>query len=263
MLAEIQGKISRSGSNLTERLEDNLTGNVLGALRYTPFSLILGEVLTQGVYPKSVAEVFSIIEEGFWANHIDFWPFDREGELDAIIEFKDFLIGIEVKYKSGLSSEDEVTNQLEEIEKKQNKKEEMHHSINQLARESRILSRKDKEKRKLLLFIADRKSCKEVYENVLGKDILEKNVALGYISWQDLLLQFKKLYLEDPYHQVIVQDIIALLTRKGFEDFTSMSIVTPDPINEQEYFTFYLENKATFSFQTKLLIKEGSHYEFD
>ena len=31
MLAEIYGKISSMGSNLSDRLEDNLTGNVLDA----------------------------------------------------------------------------------------------------------------------------------------------------------------------------------------------------------------------------------------
>jgi hypothetical protein len=69
----------------------------------------------------------------------------------------------------------------------------------------------------------------EVYENVLGRDILKKDVTLGYISWQDLSLQFKKLYLENPYRQVIVQDIIAHLTRKGLEDFTSMSMDNSRP----------------------------------
>lgn len=60
MLAEIQGKISRTGSNLTERLEDNLTGNVFGVLRYIPFSAALGEVLANGVYPKSVGRKYAI-----------------------------------------------------------------------------------------------------------------------------------------------------------------------------------------------------------
>ena len=39
MIAEIRGKISHTSSNLTERLEDHLTGNVFGSLRYLPFSL--------------------------------------------------------------------------------------------------------------------------------------------------------------------------------------------------------------------------------
>ncbi|WHZ02566.1 hypothetical protein QNH48_27100 [Neobacillus sp. YX16] len=257
MLAEIQGKISRTGSNLTERLEDNLTGNVFGVLRYIPFSAALGEVLANGVYPKSVGEEIRDIHNGFWADCIDFWPYDREGEIDALIEFENVMIGIEVKYTSGLSSDDEVTNHLEK-----QKAEEIYKSINQLARESRIVSRKGQDKNKLLLFIADRKSCKDVYVDISARGIIEKDVAFGYISWQDILLQLKNLQVADPFHQVMIQDIIALLTRKGFEDFTHMHIEAPQPINEHDYFKFSMQNKVKLSFETTLSISEGLYYEF-
>ncbi len=259
MLAEIQGKISRTGSNLTERLEDNLTGNVFGALRYLPFSLGLGEVLAKGVYPKSIGEEISCIYSDFWADKISFWPYDREGEIDAMIEFENMIIGIEVKYKSGLSSDDEVTN-IEILDKQ--KEEEMKQSINQLARESRIVSRKGQHKKKLLLFIADRKSCKEVYDDICSRDILEKDVVLGYISWQEILNQLKRIQVADPFHQLVIQDIIALLTRKGFEDFTNILIESPEPINEHYFFQFDINNKVKIDFETNLPISEGLYYEF-
>jgi hypothetical protein len=254
MLAEIQGKISQTGSNLTDRLEDNLTGNVFGTLRYIPFSIGIGEVLANGVYPKSIGTTVSSISNEFWADKITFWPYDSEGEIDALIDFEELIIGIEVKYKSGLSSDDEVTNHLIN--------EEIHNSSNQLARESRIVARKGKQQDKLLLFIADRKSCQEVYEDVMARDIIEKDVVLGYISWQVILLQLKNLKLMDPYHQIIVQDIIALLTRKGFEDFTSMEVKLGEPILEHDYFKFELQSNVKISFDTNLSICEGSYYEF-
>ncbi|HDR7537277.1 hypothetical protein [Bacillus toyonensis] len=37
MIAEIYGKISSDGSNLSERLEDKLTGDIFGSLRYLPY----------------------------------------------------------------------------------------------------------------------------------------------------------------------------------------------------------------------------------
>jgi hypothetical protein len=259
MLAEIQGKISRTGSNLTERLEDNLTGNVFGALRYIPFSLGLGQVLEKGTYPKSIGKDINCINSDFWADKIEFWPYDREGEIDAMIEFENMIIGIEVKYKSGLSSDDEVTN-IEKLDKQ--KEEEMKHSINQLARESRIVSRKGLHRKKLLLFIADRKSCKEVYDDICSRDILEKDVVLGYISWQEILNQLKRIQVADPFHQLVIQDIIALLTRKGFEDFTNMLIESPEPINEHDFFQFDINNKVKIDFETNLPISEGLYYEF-
>jgi hypothetical protein len=172
-----------------------LTGNLFGALRYIPFSAGLGEVLANGVYPKSIREDIRGINSDFWADKIDFWPYDREGEIDALIELEKMIIGIEVKYQSRLSSNDEVTNNADKM-----KEEEIEQSLNQLARESRIISRKGQHKNKLLLFIADRKSCKEVYVDLSDRKIIEKGVMLGYISWQDFLHQLKNLRLTNPFH---------------------------------------------------------------
>ncbi|MBU8878256.1 hypothetical protein BGM26_04545 [Bacillus sp. FJAT-29790] len=259
MIADIRGKISRLGSNLTERLEDNLTGNVFGVLRYMPFSPIMGEILVNAVYPKSIGEDIRDIQYGFWADKVQFWPYDREGEIDALIEFENMIIGIEVKYTSGLSSDDDISNN-EDVEFKN--KEEMKKSINQIARESRIISQKGNNKKKVLLFVADRESCKEVYTDILKRNIIESEVAFGYISWQDFLLQLKKLKVTDPYHQVIINDVIALLTRKGFEDFTNMNIEVPQPINVEQYFQFNIKSKLKISFQTDISIKGGLYYEF-
>ena len=259
MIADIKGKISRSGSNLTDRLEDNLTGNVFGALRYMPFTTVMGEMLVRAVHPTSLREDFRDIQYGFWANKVQFWPYDREGEIDALIEFENMIIGIEVKYTSGLSSDDDISNN-EDVEFKN--KEEMKKSINQLARESRIISQKGNNKKKVLLFVADRDSCKEVYADILKRNILETGVAFGYISWQDFLLQLKKLKVTDPYDQVIINDVIGLLIRKGFEDFTNMIIDVPQPIDDEQYFQFNIESKIKISFQTDLSINGGLFYEF-
>ncbi|WP_456272425.1 hypothetical protein [Bacillus sp. AK031] len=259
MLAETHGKISRIGSNLTERLEDNLTGNVFGALRYIPFSEGLGEILAKGVYPKEIGEDIHLIDCGMWSDKAEFWPYDREGEIDLMLVLPKVIMGIEVKYLSGLSSEDEVTSELEQVKSKEEK---ITISFNQLARESRIVSRRGKEKNKLLLFIADRKSCQEVYVNVVKRGIIDKGVKFGYISWQEFLKQLTELRLNNPFQQVIIQDLIALLKRKGFEDFTSMEVRLPVPINENDFFRFKPRQNPAFNFQLNLLISEEFHYEF-
>lgn len=259
MIADIKGKISRSGANLTERLEDNLTGNVFGVLRYMPFSTIMAKILVNTVYPKFIGDDIGDIQYEFWADKMQFWPYDREGEIDALIEFENMIIGIEVKYTSGLSSDDDISN-IEDTEFKN--QEEVKKSINQLARESRIISQKGNNKKRVLLFIADRNSCKEVYVDILKRNILESNVAFGYISWQDFLLQLKKLEITDPYHQVIINDVIGLLIRKGFEDFTNMMIDVPQPIDDEQYFQFNIESKLEISFQRDLSINGGFFYEF-
>lgn len=47
MIVEIRNKISSSGSNLTDRLEDQLTGNVFGALRYLSSELGLRRAISK------------------------------------------------------------------------------------------------------------------------------------------------------------------------------------------------------------------------
>lgn len=258
MLAEIKGKISSNGSNLTERLEDNLTGNVFGLLRYIPFSLALRPILEKAIIPKAVRYNIDDIKDEFWADKVSFWPYDREGEIDALMEFKDVVIGIEIKYRSGLSSDDEIDN-ISEIKEHI----EFNQSINQLARESRIVSRRGKNKKKLLLFIADRYTSREVYDDVIGRGIIEKGVDLGYLSWQDILHQLKKLRLADPFHKVIIQDIIDLLTRKGFEDFTNMNIEFDGTIIKSDFYEFEICNRVNWRFETTLTISEGDYYEFN
>ena len=49
MIAEIKGKLSSTGSNLTNRLEDDLTGNFFGNLRYMSFNKGLKLILMQGI----------------------------------------------------------------------------------------------------------------------------------------------------------------------------------------------------------------------
>ncbi|MFV8830222.1 hypothetical protein [Alkalihalobacterium sp. APHAB7] len=259
MIAEVKGKISRLGSNLSERLEDNLTGNVLGAFRYMPFSSGIGEILANGVYPKSVGETIGKIQCEFWADQIQFWPYDREGEIDVLIEFEEAIIGIELKYTSGLSSDDDISNSENS---ESDKKIELRKSINQLARESRIISQKGRQKKKLLLLIADRSACKNIYEDVIERNILEADVAFAYISWQEILIQLKKLPISEPYYQVIINDVMTLLKRKGFEDFTNMQIDVPQPIDHNVYFQFNRKKEIYITFKTKQIINGGSYYEF-
>ncbi|MDZ4614869.1 hypothetical protein ORM66_20715 [Bacillus cereus] len=46
MIAEIYGKISSDGSNLSERIKDKLTGYIFGSLRYLPYRKALYQLLS-------------------------------------------------------------------------------------------------------------------------------------------------------------------------------------------------------------------------
>lgn len=252
MIAEIKGKLWQTGHNLNESLEDNLTGNFFGALRYIPFDLALRKILSAGVYPSKVGDLIGEIQADFWSDKLEFWSQDEEGEMDALLNFDDTIIGIEVKYASGLSSDDDIDNSTM-IDKQS---VEVENSKNQLSRESRIVSRKGASKTKILLFIANSESCRKVYNNAVNRNIISNDVQLAYISWQSILIELKKLKLDDRYYQVIIDDLISLLTKKGFESFKDMQVDFDLDINQEKFYSFYAKDSSDSDLETNRTIKE-------
>ena len=251
MIAEIKGKLSRTGHNLNESLEDNLTGNFFGALKYIPFDLALRKIFSAGVYPSKVSDLIGKINADFWSDKIEFWPYDKEGEMDAFLNFDDTIIGIEVKYASGLSSDDAIDNSSM-IDKQSVEAED---SKNQLSRESRIISRKGAGKTKILLFIANSESCRTVYEDLTKRNIISNDVQLAYISWQSILVELKKLKLDDRYYQVIIDDLISLLMKKGFESFKDMQVDFDVDIDQEKFYSFYPTDSSDSDFESNSKIK--------
>ncbi|QJA07632.1 hypothetical protein HF520_01135 [Romboutsia sp. CE17] len=262
MIAEIQGKISSTGSNLNERLEDNLTGNFFGTLRYMSFENGLKKILLQGVTPKNdnVIEIIKNINVEEWSDNISFWPYDKEGEIDVILDFDNCIIGIEVKYLSGISSDDDISNDENSFEDKIKEDK----SIQQLARESRIISKKGPNKEKILIFIADQQSCIDVYKDVTKRNIIEKDVNLVYISWQNILEIMKNLQCTNKYEKIIIDDLISLLTKKGFDQFKEFLI--EDLIINEAYYEFgdikREINKYYICFFNEKNIEGDLYYEF-
>lgn len=257
MIAEIKGKISNTGSNLNDRLEDDLTGNVFGNLRYMSFNHGLKQVLIQGIYPRSLSKIIENIDEDEWSEFIEFWPYDKEGEIDALINFKNTVIGIEVKYLSGISSDDDVSNASDL--KGGFTIEDNIKSINQLSRESRIVSRVANNKNKILLFVADGESCREVYKNIKVRNIIGNNVELAYISWQSILHGLENLKIDNVYEKVIVSDLKNLLIKKGFESFKNFIV---EGNVEEKWYDFGAIKRNIISFEVKEIVEEDLYYEF-
>ena len=231
MVEEFYGKISRSGSNLSDSLEDKLTGDFFGTLRYMDFCDGLQPVLC-GALRKSEKQqaeskaAIQLIENVNCTNikdeeHIKFWPKHDLGELDVLLEFDNCYIGIEVKFQSGLSSDD------------------------QLIREANILCDLPKDKKKILLFIAKHESCISVYRKY-KKDISKQGVHFVFASWEDILQSMKDILnggKGSKYtfgQKLMICDLVRLLTRKDFDTFLSMTNGISDrpdqPIEKKGYF---------------------------
>ncbi len=259
MIAEIRGKISKNNKNLLEISEDELTGNFFGHLRYIPFNKGLKPILKNSVFPPDIATLIDSVDVGFWDNKIEFWPYDKEGELDVYVEFDHLAIGIEVKYTSGLSSDDGIDYSLVD------EKETVEQSRNQLQRESRIIARRAGNKPKILLLVGDAIACTEIYANIMKRKLfLGSCVSFGYATWQSLLRELRKVNIDNRFSSLVISDLIALLTRKGFDQFQNMKIDLPYSVFCDKYYQFDYQMEYKFSFGNEVLIKvEGDyHYEF-
>lgn len=255
MIAELNGKISSRGTNLTETLEDNLTGNFFGSLRYIPFSKGIKKILIEAIGEEN----FDKDEVEEWAEKIEFWPYHKDGELDVVIDLNLITIGVEVKYNSGLSSDDEVLNEGEKIEK----------SNNQLARESRIIKElaEFKEKKPVLLFIARESKGNNIVKSILERGILDKDVIFKYIYWEDICTIVKQIYKSTElnyFEKIIIGDIYRLLVKKGFDSFKSFeSVINSKSIMEDKYYLFNADKSdKVFDFEIDININGGEYYEF-
>jgi len=253
MIAEIHNKVSSSCSNLTERSEDVLTGNFFGCMRYIPFDKGLKKVLLECIRPKRLTQYIEPLNVFEWSDKIEFWKRvkiqDRTTELDVYLDLEDLLIGIEVKYLSGLSSEDDVDNSdgNEQI------------SFNQLSREARALNQISKDKNKLLILLADELSCSKIYQNVRGRNLIN-GVELAYISWQEILIALRKLKYLNPYEQVIINDMILLLEKKGFKRFENFD--TDVIVEKNDWWSFTGTVNIKFDFKIERNVGKGEYYEF-
>jgi hypothetical protein len=118
-----------------------------------------------------------------YAYEMTFWYRHHEGEIDLIVQLTDTLIGIEIKYLSGLSSEDEEMDQAIDYQE----------SSNQLARYSRMLMEIKGDQTPYLLFLAPYKTMLEVKKSLQNRSIISPEVKLGFFSWEDVLESLTKL----------------------------------------------------------------------
>jgi hypothetical protein len=246
MLAEIHNKISH-------HLEDQLTGDFFGTLRYLPHSVGLFQILMQCMFrePYAIKNLLhSLDKEHTGALKYHFWPTYKEGEIDLIIESNKSVIGIEVKYRSGLSSDDNVDNS-NDLEWKW--------STNQLSRYQKILNHYFHKEFKALIFLAPITTAIPVYQNVLQRQLIIPDLYFGVLTWEDVLIALKNNnYSNLPYWQkAILCDLVELLKKKRFENFSGFEKVIPDNITSDQYYSY----SRKFDYP-QLLVTGGLFYEY-
>jgi hypothetical protein len=260
MIAELHNKISSQGSNLSERLEDQLTGNFFGHIRYLPFEKGLKRVLqsvhfSNPVQKKQWEELLRSVKG--YEPVFEFWPKHPEGEIDLRMQLGNIVIGIEVKYESGLSSEDEQESSIPI---------DFNESRNQLARYARMLNDINDGNDTFLIFLAPFSSMNAV-ETLINtrKQVISPGVHLGFFSWQDVLEsleEFSEIDLNVGQY-MIINDLKALLCKKGFERFKGFNHKLLNTNISSEYYIFKAKGDHFHLQWSKNSIEEDEHYVYN
>lgn len=197
MIAEIYHKFSTD-------LEDVLTGDFFGAMRYMPFNRGLNQIFKNYAVsedPQVTHILSNAADDDF---NFEFWKRSENGlvEIDGFIPLTSVEIGIEVKYRSGLSGGD------------------------QLEKEAQVLDDWCNGKEKLLILIGEAEEAKAIYIENKDKRVF-RDVHLAYLSWQDILLGLDQVLISSSYEKKMIEDLKTLLREKGFVSFEGFSIDQP------------------------------------
>lgn len=220
MMAEICGKMFLNG-------EDQLTGDVFGALRYVDEHCGLIPILKSSYFLGANWETNYLKFSYPKIESIRFWPWTGEAEPDLLVEMTEkgsdekpdmlTVISIEIKYNSGLSAKD------------------------QLIRQMRGMKDKYPDYRRIQIYLTAEIAypVEILSKNKIEADRLGLGAEIYWLSWHDLpsILNQNKNHLS-ANEKLVISDIISLLDRKGFGRFSKVDI--PSGWKSLNFVNFYL-----------------------
>lgn len=231
-IAEIHGKLSSSGSNISDRREDLLTADVFGCLRYLPFEKGFQKILTKARRCFIDGDIQRLcIKDTNRDGKVRFWPKLEKSEPDVLIEHGAHLIMIEVKYLSGKSG-DYKSNHDNEVNMEPA-------SSDQLAREYQDLKGYggNYTERSLIYLTAHRslpeEDVKAGYRELADSGCDDYKDHVYWLSWYEVHKTVSGLLKEEnKYWRIVLCDIQRLLHRKGLRQFEGFDgiIVNCSPI---------------------------------
>lgn len=230
MIAEIYHKSVDAGS------EDQLTGNVFGALRYLPYA-VARQIIVSSVIPSAVS---TLLEQSIpseindeWGRNLYFWQHypGSQTEPDIIIELGQAVILIEAKYNSDLSGDD------------------------QLVREARLLLSNYPNEKKFLLLLAREESAVAIFNE--QKINIPVDVSFGYMTWQGLFDSICK----NKTDSLVFDDLAQLLNEKGFGGFRGFGMMNEETIKAFQTVRGAHKNVQEFISRCIALAEEKGEFE--
>lgn len=255
-IAEVRGKISHTGQNLSERLEDLLTSDVFSACRYVRSNILLIPFLRQAKDLSGRILGNFLNEEVKGAQYL-FWPRLCLSEPDVLIaiEFvsgRFFLVLIEAKYFSSKASPVLGDEQLEVAEA----------SADQLAKEYADLLRaheafripKSKVAGRALVYVTANRSfpkdcLEESLAEILRSDRRVETVDLFWTNWFELHPLLSQMKDAGELESFVIEDLRLLLERKHLIHFRGFRLDIMEKISEGILYGRRIEARP-------------SHYEF-
>jgi len=263
-IAEIHGKISETGTNLSERMEDLLTADIVGCMRYLSADKLLIPFLNTSYSYKG--NPLNIPDHALKVHYL-FWPSIRiKGctpcQPDVLLSIETTVgfhcIIIEAKYFSGLSSEaDDNTEPNDQLARELDNLYFLPAHYIGLPSEAKIQSRS-------LVFITQ---DMKIPEDLLAESLAEYKKKRGqdgdiyWTSWRFLpAILEQKLLLEDtPEHHAIMEDMLQLLQRKWLTMFTGVEPVS-QVFNESDFEFFHISARRYI--WPDLTTLELPHYKY-
>lgn len=233
-IAEIKGKISSTGSNLHDQLEDLLTSDVFSACRYQqPESLLIPLLATARNLPGNSLEEY-IPRSGLEAEYF-FWPRLKHSEPDVLIviqgsDGRTIVVMVEAKYLSGKSGDTLENDELEVAAA----------PTDQLAREFQDLQSiedylhlsTDRIQHRFLVYVTAHRSI-PIEELVESRREIEKfhpSVRIGLLywtSWFNFVVAIRENLMDTIDQDPVIEDLLTLLERKRFVQFKGYGRLDP------------------------------------
>jgi len=226
--AVVRGKISSSGTNLTDRLEDLLTSDVFGRLRYLKPEQAIIPILENIKNSKTGQQIEALSIDHQQEVSYQFWPWINNVEPDLFLRVplsngQQMAVIVECKHKSGKSPRAvKEENQADILELAKS---------DQLVREYLIVENLRKQYgRAILLYITGHSAIpeEELKESAsLVATLPDKTKKMFYettywIGWADIWNVLREQSpLIDPGTQsgLIIEDVINLLSFQGYREF--------------------------------------------
>jgi hypothetical protein len=246
IMAELHGKISSTGSNITDTMEDLLTSNVFQLLRYIPIQHGLIPILTkaENVEDDDISTVVRLsLPDNINRAVYHFWRRFDNCEPDLFIELMQEYklianILIEAKYLSGKSGtpvfEDDQGKTLYIA------------GSDQLEREWTVLKNHSAESNTpfyLIYLTMDWVMPKDAIEESIQVIEKDSRKEIYWLNWQSINSTLKEILCMDVNDEtmmrdkVIIQDIVELLSKKGLKEFAGYKVITEHNLKPIQYFT--------------------------